>query len=76
MAKSKWIVNLIFDTALFGAIFFFSKFASIAFERRLLLSLLVGIGLGLAAGVARYLLKPSLDRWKIAIKKKRAEKGE
>ena len=74
MAKSEWIVNFIFDTALFGTIFFLSKFAGFAFEKRFLLSLLVGMGLGVVAGFVRYLLKPSIDKWKASIKKRRAEK--
>jgi len=74
MAKYKWIVAFIFDTILYGTIFYFSKFSNLVLERRFLLSLLVGLGLALVAGLARYLLNPWVNKCKASIKKRSAEK--
>jgi len=75
-AKSNRLPDFIFDTLLFGAILFFAKFQTLAIEKRLLLSFLVGMGLAFVAGITRHLLKPSVDKWKASIKKRSAEKGQ
>jgi hypothetical protein len=75
-SKSNRLPDFIFDTVLYGIVFFFSKFQAIAIEKRLLFSLLVGMTAALVAGFARYLLKPSVDKWKASIKKRRVEKRE
>jgi hypothetical protein len=74
-AKSNRLPDFIFDTLLFGAILYFSRFNDFVFERRLLMSLLAGLGLAFVAGLSRYLLKPRVDLWKASIKKRRAEKS-
>jgi hypothetical protein len=74
-AKANRLPDFIFDTLLFGTAFFFLRFQTIAIEKGLLLSFLVGIGLAFVAGLARYLLKPSVDKWKLALKKRRDGKS-
>ena len=51
-----------------------TKFSDLFLEKRILMSLLLGLIMAILAGLLRYLLKPRVDLWKAALKRKRAEK--